>query len=697
MSPRIKKLVFVLPVWVSFATPQAFASRFPDAWKTFEEEALKSPIQAPDFDPVISDLQNAVERVKGQARPFVPFKTEDLAAIPTEAQQFFQRLPNGKIGVKDAAGKIVQELLPEEWVRLVNEEERELAAIGASVRDAGEIAFQELPTPVKELREQFLNELGVDPKELVDRIRNPIPEKDCPNLNLDALPRGLDKLNVVMPDASELDASSLLQRIDKTQSVLCTIGYSMLDTDLRDAVQNLANLAPNSPELQNVVQNLLNRRKDVLDSLGIPSELRGLNLQKVLQPSSIKDLENTIGALSDLSKMSGPELVKHFRNSEAVQTLTNLEIPHIPEIPLPGKPERTPLIIKKEKSWNGLNMGDRSVLAMEGFAKLIVGGTEVSQTLRADAQANVYVFKKSFNVVDGLGELTIGEGRKNEKGQKEGVRAHLHMKVVGFNVFDPIDEGAEIKFVKEDLEAVTLSGEVGYQQTFMIGPVPVAVRAGGFYKANFGYRIGLINTKLEGMVIPELHMGGFASGGVGVAGFISAGAGAELTVIAFRAPIRGGAQLKFDPEAYPFLEVFINTDVDLHLLDGRVYAYAEFPVPFKIKKKRMDIFKFKGPRYNHKIMSWNIIIGRKGANMGGDIVDQTDRAEAEALEKVIALDNRAEELNKYQGKLITMANRIWDDLQNESRDPKAGELAALPAAMNALRNKLNDNFNKINL
>ncbi|WP_141736146.1 hypothetical protein [Oligoflexus tunisiensis] len=636
--------------------PVRASDRFPDAWETLE--GATRPVTAPVYDAVISDLQDQVQtKAQGMARDFVPFSAQDIQAIPAEAAELFQELPNGRIRFKNPAGQVV-EMARSEWVNFLNEQEQRVSQLGASVREATDLALQEIPTDVLKHREQVLNELRMNAPELLSKIKDPLPEGKCPNLNLNALPAGLQNIPLTLPDHTAIDLRSFLHRMDRTQSVLCSIGYSMLDEDLKDALQNARNLVPGSPELKNLVQDVLNQRGDVFNNLGLSDLTKGLNLESFEKLGNFQDIVQGLDQALALEDIPGPQMINKLKNKLNVKELDSLKIPHIPDIKLPGKPERTPLNIKKRKRWDGLNVGKRDVVGLEGFAELAMGGSEVDQTLRADAQTNLYVFGMQFNVVDGLGELYAGPDELSAK---------LHVKFVGEDLFDPIEEKGDVKWTKENLDALTFSVEVGYQQTFMVGPVPVAVRAGGLIDAGFGYSIGLINTRIMGSVIPHVYIGGFATGGVGIAGLLSGGAGAELTIVGFRAPIAGGAQLMFDEEAYPFIRIFIDTDVDLHLLDGRVYAYAEFPVPFRIKKEKMDIFKWKGPAYNHKIMSWKIDIGRRGASMGGDILDQDDRVEAAKIEQAISLDNRKEAIEDYRKKLKDFANQSFQSVMDDAR------------------------------
>ncbi|MDQ3234487.1 MAG: hypothetical protein M3Q07_22010, partial [Pseudobdellovibrionaceae bacterium] len=166
-------------------------------------------------------------------------------------------------------------------------------------------------------------------------------------------------------------------------------------------------------------------------------------------------------------------------------------------------------------------------------------------------------------------------------------------------------------------------------------------------------------------VTPHATIAGYADAAIGFSGFLSAGAGAEITVLKFSAPVTGGAKLLFDPEGYPFLRVFIDTDCNLELLNGRIYAFAEFPVPFEIKKETLDIWKFKGPQFKHKIMSWSIDITHQGSKMAGDIVDQADQEETASIQQAISLDNRKEELEAYRGRLKTYADEVFQNVLNE--------------------------------
>ena len=119
-------------------------------------------------------------------------------------------------------------------------------------------------------------------------------------------------------------------------------------------------------------------------------------------------------------------------------------------------------------------------------------------------------------------------------------------------------------------------------------------------------------------------------------------------------PLSAALGVRFDEVGFPFLALNINADVSIRYLDGRIYAYVEFPVPdccfppWTIKKETIDIYKFAGYGVSHKIMNWGMDIGRQGAVLKGDLVDQTDREETGQLQQAIMLDERRREMAKYQ-------------------------------------------------
>jgi hypothetical protein len=647
-------------------------------------EVNVAPPATPEAEEPVSPLQEQAVENPGTGKTFVPFTAADLDRAPTAVDSRIEKLPGGGVRMRNEKGEIIYEASADEWLAQLNAQEKRLTDLGHSTRDAGDITAHEIPTDVNRLREQLLNELGLNAPGLLSKVLDPLPH--CPNINSSKLPSALLEQSVELPDGTQLSFGNFLDRVADTQSMLCSIGYSLLDQSLVNEVENLASMvtpqAGSSPRsgtgfartfarsaapvarsfgaaqdvLNQVVSQIMSRRDEIFDSLGLSSLAKGLNLEAFNKLGEFSDIAKDIQDVLEGKAKVGPEMLNDLKNALGVQERVDQLIPHMPDFQLPGKPKRTPLKVKKQKRWDGLNIGKRDILAMEGFAELVMGGTEEDQTLRADAQSNFYVFGQDINILDALGELSAAP--------KE-VKAHLHMRIVGKDLFKPIDEAASVNLTFEDPSAFTFNKREGFSQTFMIGPIPVAVSAGGVIDLGLGYRLGLVTTQVQGAVVPHASIGGYAQAGVGFSGFLSAGAGAEITVLKFEAPVTGGAKLLFDPEGYPFLRVFIDTDCSLELLNGRIYAFAEFPVPFEIKKETLDIWKFKGPQFQHKIMSWNIDIGHEGSKMGGDIVDQADQEETASIQQAISLDNRKEELEAYRTRLRAYADQVFQTVLDE--------------------------------
>lgn len=655
-------------------------------------------------------------------RTFQNFEVPDLDKIPELSQENFEKLPDGRIRVKvktvengQTVWKVIYEGTPEEWKRLADEQEKKLNDRGLSSHDKGDIEH-EIPTNVRALREQLLNELGMNAPGLLDKVKDPLPDSDCPRVDGSRLPATVKSRKVTLPDSTELQYGDFVERLDDTQHVLCTLGYSMLDQDLVDSINNVGSSEPETtPALtasrarsarmftafaaplrsadfgsaaetvKQVVDRVMDRRDDVFKSLGLSDLTKGLNLEEFTKLGSYTDIVKDVQGYLDGTKKVGPEMINDVKRVLGVKELDDLKIPVISDFSLPGKPKRTPLNVKKTKRWDGLNMGKRDILAMEGFAELVMGGTEESETLRADAQTNFYVFGKDFNVLDGLGELSAGP---------EGVAVKLHATLLGMDLFKPIDETADVNLTKEMPDAFSFNHRLGYSQTFTIGPIPVAVSAGGIIDIGLGYSVAVVTTQVQGGITPHANITGYADVGVGISGFLSAGAGAEITVLRLSAPVTGGAKILFDDDGYPFLNVFIDTDVNLELLNGRVYAYVEFPIPFEIKKETMDIWKFKGPRYNHKVMSWNIAIGHQGQTTGGDILDQSDREDAAMIQQAISLDNRKETLEAYRAKLKGFADSVFQTVEDETRSVDAQKIGSLQADVQGLQTRQDGELSK---
>ncbi|MDQ3232633.1 MAG: hypothetical protein M3Q07_12510, partial [Pseudobdellovibrionaceae bacterium] len=460
-------------------------------------EVNVAPAPAPEADAKEgeSPLKEQTVATPGDTvKSFVPFTAQDLNRTPPSTDPRLEKLPNGGVRVRNAEGKVIYEATAEQWLQQLNAQEKRLTEMGHSVHDADEIVTQEIPTDAEKLRSQLLNELGLNAPGILQKVRDPLT--NCPNVNTSRLPQDLLSQSVQLSDATQLNFGSFLERLADTQSVLCSLGYSILDEALVSQVENLGsmvtprsgaappgssgmssrreptarNFAAPQQAVNEVVNQIMSRRDEIFDSLGLSGLAKGLNMEAFNKLGKIGDIAKDIQDVLAGKTQVGPEMLNDLKKTLGVEELVDKVIPHIPDFHLPGKPKRTPLNVKKSKRWDGLNIGKRDIIAMEGFAELVMGGTEETQTLRADAQSNFYIFSKDFNILDALGELRAGP---------KAVHAHLHMRIAGKDLFTPIDEPGSVNLTFENPSAFTFNKREGLSQTFMVGPIPVSVSAGG--------------------------------------------------------------------------------------------------------------------------------------------------------------------------------------------------------------------------
>jgi hypothetical protein len=613
----------------------------------------------------ISDLQKRVVDEVRDARKYIPFQLDEICKVADGKSCKEKYRADEWIAYKrtiEREGKKLDQILfqgtASQYVDFLNEKEQELTRKGFSLRDdAVEIVTSQLPTDILQLREQLLAELRVKAGDVIGSlVRDPIPESQCPTLpDLDLKVFGGQPLNV--GTARPLPVDQIVGKMNETQRVLCALGYNMLDG------MDLSFI----PDPRSFLNEVMQKRDKVLNDLGLPKYLSIFQYTEFRKLQEIGDIAKDIERRIQNKQLPSPEELQAALDKLDIRLPEIDRIPNIPNIPAPTAPKRMDLKQKKRKDWPGFSFGDKSVIAAESNAYLEINGTDRKQEMVAEGKASGYVFSHEINILGGYGYAYVGPDKVSIK---------LKLAALGKDIFPPLDESASVKWVKENPKAFNWHFEEGYSQTFMIGPIPVAVAAGVFADLGIGYRVGLETTQLTAQIRPFANAGGYARAGVGIAGLLSAGAGAELVVLGLNVPLGADLGLRFDEVGYPFLGLDINADLTLEYLNGRIYAYVEFPIPafalppWEIKKETLTLFKFPGQRLSHKIMNWGMEISRFGVKTRGDLVDQSDREEAAALNQAVLADVRNLELGKYEQKVFDRSRAVFEgvltDLKSEN-------------------------------
>ena len=615
-----------------------------------------------DYQAAASNLGDRIVKTALGPRAFIPFTLSEVCKVAGANGCSSLYAADEWVDIKkeelDALGqkqvKVLFQGTATQYLAFLNDKEKYLTAQGHSMRDqAEEFLTQTLPTDVLQLREQLLAELRIKGAEILDQLRPAIPADQCPmipELDLSSFSAGGIEVGAVKP----LPIQDVVKKLNESQRILCALGFN--------AFEGLDFSFVSDPKA--LLGQALQARDALLSKLGLSSFLSAFQLGDFKDLSTYLDVAKDIEKIVTGKEFPGPEQLQATLNKLDIRLPELENIPNIPNIPSPVAPKRMDLKLKKRKDWPGFNFGNKSLLAAEANAFLEINGSDKQQEVRAQGKASGYIFNNEINVVGGYGYFYIGPDQ---------VKTEVVLRALGRDVFKPIRAEGGVKWVKEDPKAFTWRFDEGFSQQFAIGPIPVYVKVGVFAGIGLGYKIGLETTQLIAEVRPYASAGGYAQAGAGIAGFLSVGAGADIVVLELSVPLSGRAGLRFDEVGYPFIALAINADVNLEYLSGRVYAFVEFPVPafalppWEIKKETFTIHAFRGEQVSHKIMNWGLELGRFGAKSSGDLVDSTDREEAQQLEQAILVDVRALEIGKYEQEVFRKTRETFEGILNDFR------------------------------
>lgn len=557
-------------------------------------------------------------------------------------------------------GEIKLTLLAEEYLALMNDLEQEAARQGQSLRDDGDLVLSYLQDPRK-LDVQRLQSLKLRVDGLIDKVKAAI--RDCDLLtvaqlgvNIDtSLPFRDDDL-VEVEAGIALRAQDLVARLNEQQRTLCELGYSLFE-DLE------GDLSP---------RRVLEARSKLLRELGISRYHAVFDWQTLQEVKSFVDMAAEVNDLLRRRELPSPERLEELRRQVNAELPPELELPPLPNIPSPSPPRRMDLALKKRKEWPGVYEGDPSRFNAHAGAFYEIRGSETAQEATAEGKAGLYVLGNEVNVLHGFGQFFAGTSE---------VRGKFFLRMLGQDVTDPLDVHHSLSYTKSDPRAFYREWRFEYSQSFMAGPVPVVVSAGALAEVALGYELGLALLELQGKLLPSAAGSAFVRGGVGVGGFLSAGAEGSVDILRFTPTLSGSAGVRFDSAGVPFLRLGLNSDLVMSALSGSVAAYAEYPAPrvgippWKRKRATHEIFRFDGLRWNQKIMNWGMEVNPFGATLTGDLLDQTDREETQALQGAIDLQQRSEALSSLEQ---TVAQKERDSFAHILGDLGSSASASVP-------------------
>jgi hypothetical protein len=525
------------------------------------------------------------------------------------------------------------------YVDYLNEKERELNALGASLRDNVEkFDLRKLPTDITALRKALLSAFQIYTPELLAKVLNPIPADQCsqiPDLNVDKLPKKVVELS----DGKVLEVPALIKRLNQSQRILCALGYDFFDD---------ADVSGIDSDMDAVFKKLVKMEESLVDSLGLSMYSPMFNLEDMQKLKEYAEIAKGVADIVQAKQFPGPEQIFDLRNKINAQLPTDMQIPDVPSIPAPVAPKRLDLDLKKEKKWTGFNFGDRNMLATGADASMTIRGSRTKEEFTAEGKASIYILSREINALGGYAQLYASP---------EEVSAHVEFKTFGQDIFDPIHAKAAAQYTKDVPDAFSWSFDQGASSRFMIGPVPVELSVGGRGTVGFGYSVALETTRVNGSVYPRGSIQGYASAAAGIRRVLAVGAEAQITLLDLRVPLTGGVAFEFDEVGYPNLVLNLNSEASYEYLNGAVVAFVEYPVPaarlppWKTKRDETQLFAFQGQKKTHKIMNYKIELGRKGSKTSGDLLDQADQTESKALEAAILADQRITALADLEAKV----------------------------------------------
>lgn len=595
--------------------------------------------------------------VAGQAIPFVPFKIEDFCRVYFNGtcESYYsdrsQAFSNEEV-FKGTVGA---------YVDYLNSMEKLYNANGHTLRPQSESADDEvnrpyeIPTPAAELKSQLLNLLGLNTEKVLETVLGLDPNAECPTLPIpgrDIEDPGFSYPKFSVPGINQLPLDDIIRRFNEHQNVFCSFGMSLYEK-----------LDPHEKyRPEDLIKKLLDVRNEILAKLGLSEYSGAFSMESLQDIQAGIDIAKDIADLIEAKEIPSPEQLFALREKLNLVIPDEWEIPDIPNIPSPTPPTRRDLEIKKRKDWSGFNYGKRDRFATYANAYLELRGSETEQQATAFGATGIYILNNEINALGGYATAFAGP---------EKISLDMEFKAFGQNVFPPQHFAESVQIIKSKPDAFGYDYDKEYQKTFMVGPVPVTVGLGARIGLLMGYSYGVYTTQLKGSIDPSAFAEGYAWGEAGIPGLLSVGAKASLTILNAKLPLTGYAGVNFDQAGYPFLKLAIDSKLQYTALNGRAYAFANYLVPrwglppVKKKTSEYEIFAWAGMKGDHSIMNWGMELGRNGTKLTGELLDQTDRAEAQALQTAIDIDNRKEALASYQADVQNKVSAIFNGIRSD--------------------------------
>jgi hypothetical protein len=341
---------------------------------------------------------------------------------------------------------------------------------------------------------------------------------------------------ITLANGKQMTAQQYYADLNKLEQQFNAIGYSLRDHQRKIDLQQVV---IDEPALQRQIHNLRMANPQSA-SLAVPGAVK-------LTPQVLQALnkEHTLDVQKDIQRTK--------------QLLPGTTIP------------MNANTVHSVKSFN-YPLGDTSTFAAYANGKLDLTGKSDLTTVWGEANAGGSLLGNSKNIFRVTGQVTAPKtGTMNGK---------LTLTVLGTNVYN-LNHDTNVSWSKSD--SLTKSFDWNTSAKFTIGPIPVRVTVGAMGSAGVTYFVSLRPVAAKAYLSPTAQASVYAQAGVDIL-IASAGVGASMTLIDSDLNLGGDIAIVSEGGSAIFNERFYAC-VDLHLLKGNVYVYAEVDLPWPVPDK----------------------------------------------------------------------------------------------------------------
>lgn len=501
----------------------------------------------------------------------VPYTVDELKSIPfqpftlLDLQDPLSRVPlkpTDLISI-DQAGKKTS-IKAQDLLDKYNQAERTLNSIGKSLRDGvTKLEIRAIVDPDIWLR-QRAQDFGLDLQTMAERMKPSL--SPCPQLGLSNLGRNprtqknyVAKDVIVVPKLGERRVGDVMKKLQAQQETFCKLGFSLTDVPL-------------AQDTSDALQNVLNMRSEILQSLDISEFSSLFDLAEDISSLVPKDAQQVFDAAQDALNNPTPERLFELGQELGDFVAADLDLPSVPSIPGPKLDKHYDLKLKKSWDWK-FDKGNKETAYIYALVngELRSGRIEdpkkkpsTAQSFQALADAGFYVINNQVSVLNGSVDSRLDETN---------AYARARFCMLG-NCMEKSADVKDFSIKVNDPNLFTKNWEQTYSQQLSIGPIPVVVRVGALMAANLGYDLGMNLLGVTGGALATIQCEGVGEAAVGIKDFVEAGAGGKLTLIRNTTEIRADARVRFIGNGIPSLTGSLVGTNDMSALDGRIYGYA---------------------------------------------------------------------------------------------------------------------------